>query len=178
MERALGAAEESIRLNPRATRLPHVPAALRTGLGQLEHIWVSTRGLSRSIADGTHDAADPAYGRAAQEHLAAVRAYGRLVRSDVAGDPGRAEGELTRSLAAAQHHRDRVAGILLSLPPDDLGEWSLRGELLVHLDRLLDQLRVEHRARQRETWPGRRPRRQRPRGGTRTSPAAVHLARR
>lgn len=187
VDRALGAAEDSIRLNPRATRLPHASAALRTGLEQLEHIWVSTRGLSRSIADSTYDAADPAFGRAAQEHLAeviddladAVRAYGRLVRSDVAGDPGRAEQELTRSLAEAQHHRDRVADILLRVPPDDSSEWSLRGELLVHLDRLLDQLRVEHRARERETWPNRRPRR-RPRRHpeTRDHPAARTAKRR
>jgi hypothetical protein len=86
----------------------------------------------------------------------AMHAYGRVLRSEVAGDPGHAEGELRQRLASAQRHRDRMAEILLRMPADDPAVWSLRGELLVHLDRLLDQLRVEHRARAREGWPHRR----------------------
>ncbi len=181
VDRALGTAEDSIRLNPRAAGLPHAPAALRTGLEALEHVVVSTRGLARSLADGTRDVDEPVLGRAARGHLAALledlaeamRVYGALIRSDVSGDPGGAEGELREHLAAAQRHRDRLAEILLRLPAGDSVSWSLRGEMLVHLDRLLDQLRVEHRARARETWPPRR----RPRRATRTAARSPKNAR-
>lgn len=173
VDRALGTAEDSIRLNPRAAGLPHAPAALRTGLEALEHVVVSARGLARSLADGTRELGEPAFGRAAQKHLAdliediaeAMRVYGALIRSDVSGDAGGVEDELREHLASAQRHRERVAEIFLRLPASDSVSWSLRGELLVHLDRLLDQLRVEHRARAREKWPQRR----RPRRRARTA---------
>jgi hypothetical protein len=175
VERALGDAEDSIWMNPRATGLPHAPVALRSGLEAQEHIWVTIRGLTRSIADSTRNADETAFGQAAQEHAAAVledlavaiRAYGRMTRSELAADPGHAESELRKSLVSARRHRDRLAEILLRLPSGDSVEWSLRGELLVHLDRLLDQLRVEHRARAREGWPHRRPGRRMPRPGVR-----------
>jgi hypothetical protein len=164
VDRALGDAEDSIRLNPRATSLPHAPAALSTGLESLELVWVSIRALARSIADSTRGHDDPAFGRAGQGHLAgvleelaaAMRMYGRMLRAEVAGDTGPAESELRKSLGRARQHRDQLAEILLRMPADDPAEWSLRGELLVHLDRLLDQLRVEHRTRARQGWPNRR----------------------
>lgn len=167
VDRALGEAEDSLRLNPRGAGLPHAPVALRTGLEALEHVWVTLRGLARSVADSTRGPDEPAFGRAAQDHLAAMladlaaamRMYGRMVRAEVAGDTGPAESELRRSLADAERHRDRIAEILLRMPADQPPGWSLRGELLVHLDRLLDQLRVEHRTTAREEWSNRPPRR-------------------
>jgi hypothetical protein len=165
VDRALGDAEDSLRLNPRATGLSHASVALRTGLEALEHNWVTIRGLARSIADSTRGPEDPAFGRTAQEHLAgmledlaaAMRAYGRMIRSEVARNTGEAESELRKNLACARHHRDRLAESLLRMSAEDPAEWSLRGELLVHLDRLLDQLRVEHRTDVRAGWPERRP---------------------
>jgi hypothetical protein len=169
VDRALGDAEDSIRLNPRATSLPHASVALRTGLEALEHVWVTLRGLARSVADSTRGPDDPAFGRAQdqvagmlEDLAAAMRTYGRMLRSEVGGDTGPAEAELRERLACAEAHRDRIAEILLRTPADEPPGWSLRGELLVHLDRLLDQLRVEHRTSARETWPSRRPPRLRP----------------
>lgn len=169
VDRALGEAEDSLRLNPRGSSLPHAPVALRTGLEALEHLWVTLRGLARSVADSTRGSEGPAFGRTAQDHLAdmlgdlaaAMRMYGRMIRAEVAGDTGPAESELRRSLTDAERHRDRIAEILLRTPADHPPGWSLRGELLVHLDRLLDQLRVEHRTTARENWPA-RPARRRP----------------
>jgi hypothetical protein len=174
VDRALGDAEDSIRLNPRATSLPHAPAALSTGLESLENVWVTTRVLARSIADSTRGPDDPAFGRAGQEHLAdvleelaaAMRMYGQMLRAEVAGDTGPAEHELRKSLGRAAQHRDRLAEILLRMPADNAADWSLRGELLVLLDRFLDQLRVEHRTRARQAWPNRRTTRRLPTRGT------------
>jgi hypothetical protein len=86
-----------------------------------------------------------------------MRAYGRMIRSEVARDTGEAEDELRKNLGCAHRHRDRLAESLLRMSAEDPTEWSLRGELLVHLDRLLDQLRVEHRTNARAGWPERRP---------------------
>jgi hypothetical protein len=170
VDRALDDAEDSLRLNPRATSLPHASVALRTGLEALEHVWVTIRGLARSIADSTRGADDPAFGRTAQDHLAdllenlatAMHVYGRMIRSEVAGDTARVESELRQSLGSAEDHRDRLAATLSRMSANDPSEWPLRGELLVHLDRLLDQLRVEHRTSARERWPHRRPPRRLP----------------
>jgi hypothetical protein len=164
VDRALGDAEDSMRLNPRATTVPHAPVALRSGLESLEHSWVIIRVMARSVADSLGRPDAPAFGRAAQEHLAAMledlaaamRTYGRVVRAEVAGDTGPAESELAENVDCARRHRDRIAELLQQMSPGDAAEWSLRGELLVHLDRLLDQLRVEHRTRAREAWPPRR----------------------
>jgi Aromatic acid exporter family member 1 len=174
VDRALGDAEDSIRLNPRATGLPHASVVLRTGLESLEHVWVNLRVLSRSIADSTRGPDDPAFGRAAQEHLAgmlaelaaAMRAYGRMIRSEVTGDTGDVDSELRRSLSRAERHRERLAGALLEMSAGDPAEWPLRGELLTHLDRLVNQLRVEHRTRVREVRPHGRPYRRLPVRGT------------
>lgn len=174
VDRALGDAEDSIRLNPRATGFPHASLVLRTGLDSLEHLWINIRVLARVIADSTRERDDPTFGRAAQEHLvgmledlaAAMRVYGRVIRSEVAGDTGPADGELRRSLGRAEHHRDLLAEELLRMPAGDSGEWSLRGELLAHLDRLTDQLRLEHRMHARQDRARRRPTRRLPvRGG-------------
>jgi hypothetical protein len=174
VDRALGDAEDSIRLNPRATGLPHASVVLRTGLESLEHVWVNIRVLSRSIADSTRGPDDPAFGRAAQEHLAAMlqelaeamRTYGRMIRTEVTGDTGDVDSELMKSLGRAERHRDRLAEELLRMSTGDPAEWSLRGELLVHLDRLVNQLRVEHRTRVRQDRAHGRPTRRLPVRGT------------
>jgi Aromatic acid exporter family member 1 len=184
VDRALGDAEDSIRLNPRATGLPHASVVLRTGLESLEHVWVNLRVLSRSIADSTRGPDDPAFGRAAQEHLAgmlrelaeAMRAYGRMIRSEVAGDTGDVDSELRKSLGRAERHRDLLAEELLEMSTGDPAEWSLRGELLSHLDRLVNQLRVEHRTRVRQGRPHGRPARRGTRRGS-GRPDAGHGAR-
>jgi hypothetical protein len=170
VDRALGDAEDSIRLNPRATGLPHASVVLRTGLESLEHFWVNIRVLSRSIADSTRGPDEPVFGRVAQEHLSgmlrelaeAMRAYGRMIRYEVAGDTGDVDSELRRRLGRAERHRDLLAEALLGMSTGDPAEWSLRGELLVHLDRLVNQLRVEHRTRVRQDRAHGRPARRLP----------------
>ena len=158
VDRALGEAEDSIKLNPRGVRLVDAGAALRSGLETLEHAAVTIRGLARSLADRANRSEGALYDTEVRERLAltlrdlagAVRSYGRLVRAEVGGEPGPSEPDLDHDLAAARRHRDRLADLLAAAPDASSGDWSLRGELLVHVDRLLDQLRVEHSVRARE----------------------------
>jgi Aromatic acid exporter family member 1 len=158
VDRALGEAEESIKMHPRGGRLVDAGAALRSGLETLEHAAVTIRGLARSLADRAGRTEGAPYDGEVRERLAltlrdlsaAVRAYGRLVRAEVGGEPAGSEPDLDHDLAAARRHRDRLADLLAAAPDASAGDWTLRGELLVHVDRLLDQLRVEHSVRARE----------------------------
>jgi len=85
-------------------------------------------------------------------------------------DQDQVESGLDQSLGRAQLIQDELAGLLRAEPgpgqPDPSGgpegqpvwptpDWSMRGELLMLLDRLRYELQEEHRARVRESWPAR-----------------------
>ncbi len=85
-------------------------------------------------------------------------------------DQDQVESDLDQSLGRAQLIQDELAGLLRAEPgpgqPDPPGgpagqpawptpDWSMRGELLMLLDRLRYELQEEHRARVRESWPAR-----------------------
>jgi hypothetical protein len=67
--------------------------------------------------------------------------------------PEQVEDDLERSLNQAHELQDGLAGLLRSEPTE--ADWSMRGELLMLLDRLRSDLEEEHQARARENWPGR-----------------------
>jgi hypothetical protein len=67
--------------------------------------------------------------------------------------PEQVEDDLERSLNQAHELQDGLAGLLRSDPTE--ADWSMRGELLMLLDRLRFDLQEEHQARARENWPGR-----------------------
>ncbi|HEY2241856.1 MAG TPA: FUSC family protein [Streptosporangiaceae bacterium] len=91
------------------------------------------------------------------------------------------ESDLDYSLSRAGELQDELADLLRAGPAPALVDWSLRGELLMLLDRLRSDLQEEHQARARQNWPGRgsartrrprwvpRPPATRPRGRARTS---------
>lgn len=171
VDRALAEAEDSLRLNPRGRLLPHTRFALRDGLETLEHAAVTVRGIARSLSDGFRPDTGPLSNEEARECLAAalrqlgaaVRAFGQLVRADAVAGQGNAgrrepvEAELSQQLAEARQIQDHLTGLLRADPPPGAPAgspaWPLRGELLTHLDRLRNELQVEHRARARERWP-------------------------
>ncbi|WP_328595270.1 FUSC family protein [Actinomadura macrotermitis] len=168
-DHALAAAEHSVRLNPRARRLVDAGAALRNGVETMEHFTLSLRGLTRALADAAH--LEPEGGprpldeepiraglaETMGEIAASVSAYGLLARSDLAvdADPGHAERQLDEHIRAARSSRDRLARLLRDPAVGD-ARWALYGEILMQVDRLIEQLRVEHRVHAREQWRGRR----------------------
>ncbi len=67
--------------------------------------------------------------------------------------PEQVEDDLERSLDQAHEMQDELADLLRAEPAQ--ADWSMRGELLMLLDRLRSDLQEEHQARARENWPGR-----------------------
>ncbi|MEU5990490.1 aromatic acid exporter family protein [Spirillospora sp. NPDC047418] len=171
----LGAAEESVKLNPRARRLVDAGVALRNAMETMEHSMLSLRGLTRSLADDEGFGergrllTDPTLRARLADALsgiaASIAAYGRLARSDLARDarPFLAENDLEVRVDVARERRARLRRDLHGrAAAGDL--WPLYGEVSMDIDRLIENLRVEHRARAREHW-------RRHRGATRHLPA-------
>jgi hypothetical protein len=188
----LRTAADSVRLNPR-TRLggaPHDPlavsAGLRGGLEALEHATVTVRGLARSILDsagidsGTSTVRDAQtrarLGDVLRDLAEAIRTYGRLVQAFPA-DGDSLKSELACQLETAHRQQDKLAAVLepRTLAGGGSSEWSLRGEILTHVDRLRTGLRPEivarpapsssirlHRVRAVVAKPRRRPGQARP----------------
>jgi Aromatic acid exporter family member 1 len=168
VDRALAEAEESLRLNPRKRLLPFVSSALRDGVETLEHAATTARGIARSIADETRlddgalrDAETrQCLASVLRQLAAAVRTFGRLVRTDAlatqAADATRRqlENTLAEQLAEARRGQDKLADLLrgeheaIAQQP----AWPLHGELLTHLSRVREELEAERRARAREHW--------------------------
>jgi hypothetical protein len=160
VDRALTEAEESLRLNPRKRWLPYTTATLRAALATLERATTTLRGVARSIADEAQLDASTVYDDQTRECLAstlrqlaaAFRTFGCLARADTAAQATRQQldADLAERLATAGRDLDKLAGLLRAEPAAGQTAWPLRGELLVHLRRLLDDLRVEPWARERE----------------------------
>jgi len=165
---ALGEAEDSLRLRPQRLRFDRTAVPLRNGLETLEHAAVTIRGLTRSITD---DARLPDGGGAAalsgedapdmmaevlRRLAAALRSYGGLIRADLTADRVPDGSEVERHLAEAREHAGRLAPVLRDAPAEASAGWPLRGEMLVHLDRLTNQLQAEHLARERTGATGSR----------------------
>jgi hypothetical protein len=152
VERTLGEAEESVRLNPRGGLVADPRVYHRARIERLEHATLTIRGIARSLDDSARlpDESSPvrdprATDRVAEElrELAAVlRAYGRLARSKSV-DRDALKSEVDRHLAAARERQSEVAESLRSEPTADSPAWPLRGELLSHLQRLRVALEPE-----------------------------------
>ena len=191
----LGEAEDSLRLTPRALRSDRTAVPLRNGLEALELATANIRGLTRSLTD---DAKLPEGGPAALAAdtpdmlagvlwrlAAAMRANGGLIRTDIGEALGMADNDLDRHLAEAREQRDLLGLMLNHAPEPACAGWRLRGETLVHLDRLTSELQVERlrRARHEEVRPSwletvRAVRPRRPAGTHQVMPAARSAARR
>jgi uncharacterized membrane protein YgaE (UPF0421/DUF939 family) len=166
----LDEAEDSLRLTPRALRSDRTAVPLRNGLEALELAAANIRGLTRSLTDDARLPEEDApvlagdnpdtLARVLSRLAPAVRAYGGLIRAD-APDTGAAPGgaagkELDRHLEEVREQRDEFALQLNRTPEPASAGWRLRGEMLVHLDRLTSELQVERlsRARDEESKPG------------------------
>ena len=158
-DESLRRAEESTRLNPRVRQGAMARLILRSGLDTLEICTVVLRTLCRSLTDLSqeHDGPDGRESLYAGEvaevldelltRLAeAVQSFGRLITAQVTAGAERAERTLEEALARGWEDRRRVARLLRS-ELDQWENWALHGALLAAVDRLLDELDVEKRAR-------------------------------
>ncbi|MFE3740615.1 aromatic acid exporter family protein [Streptomyces sp. NPDC059134] len=156
VDAALRQAEDSVRLNPRVKEGLLHRVVLRTGLDTLEICTVVLRVLARTLTDLAKERDrealfPPEVGAALRDLLAevadAVVSFAVMVTSDVTRSAETAEARLAEDLETARAGRERLAGLLLAEVRDDSGQWQLHGALLAELDRILDELDLEHRSR-------------------------------
>jgi hypothetical protein len=159
-DRAIVEAQESRKLNVRAIGTVDVVPNLRSGLDALEHAAVALRGVGRSVADQMQSfAEDPerVYPPEAREAFAvllrdlarAVVAYGRLVRAD-AERTSSSDQELAAALSTVREADGRLTDLLVIDPKADRQLWELNGAVLANLERILREIDIEERGRQRE----------------------------
>ena len=167
LDDTVGEAEDSLRLTPRALRSDRTTVLLRNGLEGLEIAAATVRGLARSLTDdarlpkgeaAAHPDTPDILARVLRRLAEAARAYGDLIRADLGEAQGLDSNELERHLAEAREQRDLLALMLHHAPEPASASWRLRGEILVHVDRLTSELQTERlsRARQdegRSSWP-------------------------
>lgn len=154
---ALRRAEDSLRLNPRVSEGLLSRLVLRTGLDTLEICAAVVRALTRSLADlakrreGDEPllAADVGVSieRTFRHVGAALVSFAELVTAQVSENAEQAEDQLAEQLAAAWRSRDEAARLLLDRVREHLRAWQLHGAILSEIDRILDELELEHRSR-------------------------------
>ncbi|MDH6133372.1 putative membrane protein YccC [Kitasatospora sp. MAA4] len=154
---ALRQAEDSLRLNPRITEGVVSRVMLRTGLDTLEICVVVIRVLARSLTDlaKRRDEGEelfPAEVAVALEELlghlgGALVSFAVLVTTQVSRNAEEAEDRLAAELAAAWASRENVAQLLLRRVQEHPKAWQLHGSLLAEIDRILDELDLDHRSR-------------------------------
>lgn len=156
VDAALRQAEESLRLNPRISEGLLVRLVLRTGLDTLEICVVVVRVLARSLTDlaKRRQEDEPLFpadtAQALQELLADVGAamvsYAVLVTTPVSENAEQAENRMAAELSAAWDRREAVAHMLLRSVQQHPYAWQLYGSLLAEIDRILDEMDLEHRS--------------------------------
>lgn len=156
VDAALRQAEESLRLNPRISEGLLARLVLRTGLDTLEICVVVVRVLARSLTDlaKQRDEAEPLFpaetAQALQELLADIGAalvsYAVLVTTPLSDSAEQAENRLASELSAAWDLRQPVAEMLLHSVQQHPHAWQLHGSLLAEIDRMLDEMDLEHRS--------------------------------
>ncbi|WP_406306493.1 aromatic acid exporter family protein [Streptomyces sp. NBC_00885] len=152
---ALRQAEDSLRLNPRVKEGLLHRVVLRTGLDTLEICAVVLRVLARTMTDlakkrGGQDVFPPEVGVALEEllsHVAdALVSFSVLVTTQVSRSADAAESRLADELAAAAAAREKAAELLLQGVQRHPRDWQLHGALLTEIDRILDELDMDHRS--------------------------------
>ncbi|MBD0689414.1 FUSC family protein [Streptomyces sp. CBMA123] len=157
VDAALRQAEDSLRFNPRISEGLLSRLVLRTGLDTLEICVVVIRVLARSLTDlakrrGPEERLFPPEVAVGLEELlahvgGAMVSFAVLVTTQVSRNAEEAEERLTAELAAALTCRENVAQVLLRKVQEHPEAWQLHGSMLAEVDRILDELDLEHRSR-------------------------------
>ncbi len=152
---SLRQAEDSLRFNPRVREGRLHRVVLRTGLDTLEICAVVLRVIARTLADLAREREeqwllDPRVSVAVREllgHIAdALVSFAVLVTTHTTEESATAEDRLRSELAAATSTRDTTAQLLLELVQSNPEQWQLHGALLAEINRILDELDMEHRS--------------------------------
>ncbi|WP_344048978.1 FUSC family protein [Streptomyces thermoalcalitolerans] len=156
VDAALRQAEDSLRLNPRVSDGLLHRVVLRTGLDTLEICTVVLRVLARTFTDLAKQREpeplfSPQTGALVQQLLheigdAAV-SFAVLVTTDVSESAASAEGRLAAELRQAATTRDKLAQLLLKEVQQEASHWQLYGAVLTEVNRIIDEMDVEHRSR-------------------------------
>ncbi|MGV9344725.1 FUSC family protein [Streptomyces spiralis] len=156
VDAALRQAEDSLRLNPRVREGLLHRVVLRTGLDTLEICTVVLRVLARTFTDLTkarepEPLFSPQTGPLVQQLLSeisdAVVSYAVLVTTDVSVSAESAESRLATELRQAAATRDKLAQLLLEEVQRDASQWQLHGAVLTEVNRILDEMDIEHRSK-------------------------------
>ena len=157
VDTALRQAEDSLRLNPRITEGLLARLVLRTGLDTLEICVVVVRVLARSLTDlaKRREEGEPLFTRDVAEVLqelldrlgAALVSFAILVTTSVSANAAQAEERFAAESADAWRLREKVAQLLLRNVQERPYAWQLHGSLLAEVDRILEELDMEHRSR-------------------------------
>jgi hypothetical protein len=160
-DRAVLDLRDSRRLNPRAIREMDTEPLLRSGLDALERSIAAMRGLFRAIADGLLEERESiehspelfdAMGVLLEDLADGLRAYGALVRADADAGGVASDAALAEALDALRATRAHLTELLIVDAGTSRDHWMLSGSLLADVDRVLRELDLEVRARQREQW--------------------------
>ncbi|MGR6968564.1 FUSC family protein [Streptomyces cynarae] len=156
VDAALRQAEDSLKLNPRVREGLLHRIVLRTGLDTLEIVTVVLRVISRTLADLAKEREpEPLFeseigatlDRLLSEIGDAVVSFAVLVTTDVSRSAESAEARLAEELVTAGATRDKLAQLLLEEVQRDSRQWQFHGAVLTEVNRILDELDIEHRTR-------------------------------
>ena len=156
VDAALRQAEDSLRLNPRVREGLLHRVVLRTGLDTLEICTVVARVLARTLTDLAKEREperlfEPETGATFAELLSeiadAVVSFAVLVTTSVSRSAESAEERLASELRQAATTRDKLAQLLLEEVQRDPSQWELHGAVLTEVNRILDEMDIEHRTR-------------------------------
>jgi uncharacterized membrane protein YccC len=156
VDASLRQAEESLRLNPRVREGLLHRVVLRTGLDTLEICVVVVRVLARTLTDLAKERGqdeplfEPETGAALEEllgHMAdAIVSFAVLVTTRKSESAETAEDKLADDLEVAGASREELAQLLLQGVQRHPRRWQLHGAILTEIDRILDELDMEHRS--------------------------------
>jgi Aromatic acid exporter family member 1 len=153
-------AQESRRLNPRAAGTLDAATNLRTSVDALEHTAVSLRTMFRALVDRLRDQQSdrPLYEEDVRQAFAVllgdlalgVRTFGSLVRLEAEEEGVPHPDELAAALESVAEARARLTELLLVDPRAEPHVWALHGALLASIERILRELDIQERLRERE----------------------------
>ena len=156
VDAALRQAEDSLRLNPRVKEGLLHRVVLRTGLDTLEICTVVLRVLARTFTDlakarEPEPLFPPQVGATVEQLLSemadAVVSFAVLVTTHLSENAESAEARMAAELTTAAGTRDRLAELLQEEIREDWANWQLMGAVLTEVNRVIDELDTEHRAR-------------------------------